>query len=76
MSRIIPEMLRATTRPLTTLDVMAEVMRQRGLDLNDVALNRTMSKRVGACQRHWEKDRGAIKGVRGAGQMHMWEIVR
>lgn len=40
-------------------------MKERGLDRGDAALFRLMSKRVGACLRHWEKDRAAIQSILG-----------
>jgi hypothetical protein len=33
-------------------------------------------KRVGACLRHWEKDRKAIRSMPGPGQVKLWELVR
>jgi transposase-like protein len=76
VSRIVLEALRAATRPLTTADLAERVMRERGLDASDAALKRTMSNRVSACLRHWEKKRGAVLSMPGPGQSRMWEAVR
>ena len=73
VSRIILEALRTAGRPLSTTDLTERVMAERGLDRQDVALYRTMSKRVGACLRHWEKKRGAIRSMPGMGQVRLWE---
>lgn len=76
VSRIILETLRETTRPLDTIQLTHCVMKERGLDTNDVGLVRTISRRVGACLRHWEKKRGAIRSTPGPGQRNLWQIVR
>jgi hypothetical protein len=74
VSRIVLESLRTAMRPLSTIELTERVMAERGLDLNDLALKRTMSRRVGACLRHWEKTRGALRGMPGPGQRKLWEI--
>jgi hypothetical protein len=63
-------------RPITTTAITEAVMKGRGLDTGDVALCRLMAKRVGACLRHWENQRGAIRSMPGPGQVKMWELFR
>lgn len=74
VSRIILEALRKTTVPLSTSDLTERVMKERGLDLNDAPLRRTMGRRVGACLNHWRRVRGAVKSIPGPGQVLNWEI--
>lgn len=74
VSRIVLEALRKADRPLSTADLTERVMRERGLDLADKALRRTMSQRVGACLRHWRK-RAALQSLRGAGHLQNWQII-
>ena len=74
VSRIILEALRKTTVPLSTTDLTERVMKERGLDMNDVALKRTMSKRIGACLNHWRRVRGVVKSMPGPGQVNLWEL--
>lgn len=73
ISRIVLEALRETTRPLSTLQLTERVMKERGLDTGNKVLIRTMNKRIGTCLRHW-KNRGALRSIRGAGQVHVWEL--
>jgi len=74
VSRIILEALRKTTIPLSTTDLTERVMKERGLDLNDVALRRTMGKRIGACLNHWRRVRHVVKSIPGPGQVNLWEL--
>lgn len=71
-SRIVLAAIREAGRPIDTTAITERVMQERGLDRNDAGLFRTMSKRVGACLRHWEKQRGAIRSMPGAGQVKLW----
>jgi len=73
-TRIVLETIREAGRPITTTAITEAVMKGRGLDATDVGLFRTMSKRVGACLRHWEAVRGAIRSMPGPGQVKMWEV--
>lgn len=73
-SRFVLETIREAGRPIDTTSITERVMRERGLDRNDAALFKVMSKRVGACLRHWEKVRGAIKSMPGPGQVKLWEL--
>jgi len=73
--RIILNALRVAARPLTTNEVTEAVMKERGLDIDNPSLFRTMSKRVGACMRHWKNERGVIRSMPGPRQQHLWQIV-
>lgn len=73
-SRIVLEAIRTAGRPIDTTAITERVMKERGLDRNDAALFRLMSKRVGACLRHWEKARGVIRSLSGPGQVKLWQI--
>lgn len=73
MSRIILETLRQTERPLTSIQLTEAVMKERGLDVDDKVLRRTITKRVCACLRHW-RNKGALKSTSGAGDLNLWEV--
>ncbi len=76
VSRIILESLRTAPGPLSTLQLTARVMQERGLDQNDKRLSRTMRQRVGACMNHWKRVRGVVRSIPGPGQVLLWELVR
>jgi hypothetical protein len=75
VSRIILEGLRTAVGPVSTTALTERVMRERGLDLNDTQLKRTMSRRVGACLNHWRRIRGVVRSMPGPGQVLLWEVV-
>jgi hypothetical protein len=66
-SRIVLESLRKAVGPLSATQLTERVMRERGLNLNDAKLRRTMTHRVGACLRHWKRERGVIRSMPGLG---------
>jgi hypothetical protein len=70
VSRIALDALRTATDPLSTTELARRVMTERGLDLNDVALGRTMERRLGACLNHWRRKRGAVRSIPG----QVWPI--
>jgi hypothetical protein len=74
-SRIILESLRKAVGPLSTTQLNERVMRERNLDTNDKRLRRTMTHRVGACLRHWKRERGVIRSMPGPGQVLLWELI-
>jgi hypothetical protein len=76
VSRIVLESLRTAVGPLSTTQLTERVMRERGLTLNDKRLRRTMTHRVGACLRHWKRERGVIRSMPGPAQVLLWELVR
>lgn len=73
-TRVVLETIRKAGRPIDTTTVTEAVMKARGLDRQDAAMFRLMSKRVGACLRHWERERGAIKSMAGPGQVKLWMV--
>jgi hypothetical protein len=75
VSRIVLESLRTASGPLSTTAITDRVMRDRGLDLSDIRLHKTMQQRVGACLNHWKRVRGVIRSLPGPGQVLLWELV-
>ncbi|MBN9555865.1 MAG: hypothetical protein J0H61_14550 [Alphaproteobacteria bacterium] len=73
-TRIVLETIRTAGRPVGTTTITEAVMKARGLDRNDAAMFRLMSKRVGACLRHWERGHGAIRSIAGPGQVKFWQL--
>ena len=74
MARIVLGALRGTAGALTTKDITIRCMSERNLNINDRKLVRTVSKRVGACLKHY-RNKGLIKSQRRGGGM-LWEIAR
>lgn len=72
-TRKVLEALREAGRPIPTTTITERVMKERGLDRGDAGLFRLMSKRVGACLRHWEKARAAIQSIVGPGRSNCGE---
>lgn len=56
ISQIALSMLREAGSPLTSAQIVEQVMTQRGLDLRDARLRLTMIKRVGAALNKWKRD--------------------
>jgi hypothetical protein len=75
--RLILDLLRASTEPLTTKQIALQVMAHRGLNTTDDALVLTITRRVGASLRSY-RDNGAIKSIRDGryGKYDLWEIAR
>jgi hypothetical protein len=74
VARIVLGALRDTATPLTTKDITIRVMSERNLNLNDKKLVRIVSKRAGACLKHY-RNKGAVRSERQGSQLR-WEIVR
>lgn len=72
VSRIVLSTLRQAAEPLTTRDIVLELLVARALDKNDQPL---MSKRVGVALRG-QRDRGTVRSDQGPGQYMLWEIAR
>jgi hypothetical protein len=75
VTRIMLDTLRRTAKPLTTREITAALMRERGLRTDDPKLFRVMQIRTTACLGHWKR-RGYLKsspgpGIKGA---LLWEI--
>ncbi len=60
ISRLIMNVLRETGLALTTKDITLRVMADRGLNVSDPRLARTVQKRVGAALRHL-RTRGTVR---------------
>ena len=75
--RLILDLLRAATEPLTTKQIALQVMGHRGLNTADDALVLTITRRVGASLRSY-KDNGAVRSTKDGryGKYDLWEIVR
>ncbi len=75
MTRIILDVLRQATEPLTTRDIAFQLMRERALDIADVKLLRLMTKRCGVALR-LQREKGVVRCEQGPGQYMIWEIAR
>jgi hypothetical protein len=74
--RIILEMLRKATQPISTAEITVAVMKARGMDVGDSDLRRVMANRTLANLKYWARKRGLIRSMPGPGQQLLWEIVR
>ncbi|WP_339914104.1 hypothetical protein [uncultured Brevundimonas sp.] len=72
--RLVARMLREAERPITSLDIVYEQVRLRGLKPNDATLV-TMRKRVGACLTKLKAD-GTVRVVPLPGLYQGWELAR
>ncbi|HRK94813.1 MAG TPA: hypothetical protein PK694_00695 [Rhodospirillales bacterium] len=59
---------------MTTEELAAHVMAERSLNTSDKRLLRTVTKRVGACLRHY-RSKGALRSETVAGARVMWAVV-
>lgn len=73
-TRIVLNAIHAADRPPTTNELTEVVMKARGLDTENAALFRVMSKRVGACLRNLKNERGIVRSMPGPGQQNLWQI--
>jgi hypothetical protein len=75
--RLILDLLREATEPLTTKQIALQVMAHRGLNTVDDALVMTMTRRVGASLRTY-KTNGAVRSIKDGryGKYDLWEIAR
>lgn len=71
VARIVLGTLRASRHPMTTDELAAHVMAERDLNTSDKRLLRTVSKRVGACLRHY-RNAGVLQSATGPGGRVMW----
>lgn len=74
VARIVLGALRGSSTPLTTKDITIRVMSERNLNLNDKKLVRIVSKRAGACLKHY-RNKGMVRSERQGSQLR-WEIAR
>lgn len=73
MTRIVLGILRLAKEPLTTRDVAARLISERGLDPDEPKLLRLMAKRVGVALRR-QREGGVVKATPGPGQYMLWEL--
>lgn len=73
MSRIVPNILRQATEPMTSRDIALELLVARALDKRDQKLLRLITKRVGVALRTQRKN-GVVRAEQGPGQFVLWEI--
>lgn len=73
MTRIVLSILRQAAEPLTSSDIVLELLVER--DKNDQRLLRLMTKRVGVALRE-QKHKGVVRSEQGPGQYMILEIAR
>jgi hypothetical protein len=74
MSRLILAAIRNSGRAMTSQELTHHVMAERGLNVSDKRVARTLQKRVGACLKHY-RNRGVLEGAKGPGSFILWRIV-
>lgn len=73
VARVILGTLREAGRPLTTAELTAHVMADRGLNTADKRLLKTVGKRVGACLRH-HRAAGLLQSEQRPGELTSWLV--
>jgi hypothetical protein len=71
VARIVLGTLRSSPEPLTTEQLAEHVMAERNLNAADKRMLCTVSKRVGACLRHY-RNKGVLRSERAVGGRVMW----
>lgn len=74
MSRAVLSILRVAKGPLSTREIAAMIVDQRGLE-NDAGILNIMTRRVGHVLRD-KRERGLVRSVEETGLWLLWEIVR
>lgn len=74
MSRIVLNILRQAKEPLTSREIAAQLILERGMAMDDKLL-RLMTKRVGVALRD-KRDKGLAVSSEGAGNYMEWVIKR
>ena len=75
MCRFVLGVLREATEPMSTPEIAARLMTERGMDQSSRSAVRNVTKRVGMALRHQEQ-RGVVRSQAGAGRVLLWEIAR
>lgn len=75
MSRLVLTILRQARDPLTTREIAAQMILERGLDAGDRKLLPLMVRRVGSALRH-QRDKGLVVSSEGPGNYQLWVIAR
>jgi hypothetical protein len=73
MSRIILNILRQASEPMSARDIGLQLMLERGLGQEDQKLVRLMAKRCGVALRGM-RDRGIAASDEGPGQLVLWTL--
>jgi hypothetical protein len=73
MSRVVLDVLRRAKEPMTTQEIAKEIMKTRGLPLNDAKLLRKMTKRTGVALR-CQRENGLTRSSQGEGLFMMWAM--
>ena len=73
MTRLVLTILRKAAQPLMAREIAAQLICERGLDQNDPALLRLMTKRVGVALRGQRNKRRALS-TEGPGQSVLWSL--
>ena len=74
MSRMVLSILRTADQPLTSRDIAARMVLERGLAM-DAKLLRTMTKRVSTALRD-QRDKGRVASEDGPGTYQLWGVSR
>ncbi len=75
MSRLVLVILRQARDPLTTSEIAAQIILERGLDAGDRKLLPLMVRRVGSALRH-QRDKGRVVSSDGPGNYQLWAVAR
>jgi hypothetical protein len=75
MGRLVLSILRQARDPLTTRELAAQMILERGLDAGDRKLLPLMVRRVGAALRH-QREKGLVVSSEGPGNYQLWTISR
>jgi hypothetical protein len=73
MSRAVFQILRRATQPMTTQEIARQIMKDKGMPLNDAILLRRMTKRTGVALRG-QRNNGALRSIAGNGLFLEWQI--
>lgn len=74
MSRLVLSMLRQARDPLTTSEIAAQMILERGLDAGTEAVP-LMVRRVGSALRH-QREKGLVASSDGPGNYQLWTVAR
>jgi len=75
MTRIVLNILRTSSEPLTTRDIALQMLVERALNKDDQRLLNRMTKRVGVALRR-QRDNEVVRSWQGPGLFMLWEIAR
>jgi len=75
MSRLVLSILRQARDPLTTREIAAQMILERGMDAGNRKLLPLMVRRVGSALRH-QRDKGLVVSSEGPGNYQLWAIER